>query len=272
MSDTSPQDFTGPESNNLVTDPAGVPVGSGDGVQPSQEPENPFLANIPAEDKEVVAKYIKQWDANVTRRFQEIHGQYKPYKDLGDVETLSKAQQLYTYLQDQNNLKGFYERLHGTFGQQQDQQPNGQGLGDTDDPILQAMEQRFSHLQSELQQRDQILNAVAQHIIQQNQGQVQQQEDQQLEQYLGALKTEFGDFDEEFVLVKMSAGVNGAEAVQQWKQKVQQTVNQNSTQLPRQPVLSGAGGSPPQGRKPVDLTSAETKALVASVLEQANTQ
>ena len=60
---------------------------------------SPFLAKIPPQDSAVVARYIKDWDAGVTKKFQEYSGKLKPYQQYGTPEEIQK------YYNLANNLR-----------------------------------------------------------------------------------------------------------------------------------------------------------------------
>lgn len=235
--------------------------------------DHPFLQNIPEEDRPVVAKHLKSWDANVQRRFAAIHSQYEPYKNLGDVEGIQRAQALYNAFQA--NPQAIYQRLHEAFGQQQQQQ---QQPGSTDQsleeyqPIIQYLGQQLTPFQTQMQHQQQVLQALANVIISQNKGAQEQREDAELEQYMANLHTEFGDFDDQYVLTLMQGGIDPEAAVQTFKATVQQHVNKTKAPGAGAPVLNGQGPPPGQMRSVTDLSNKETRDLVASVLQRANEQ
>lgn len=265
----SPNDNVGQESSTPV----------GENNQPQGESYNhPFLDNIPDEEKPIVGKYIKSWDAGVQRRFMELHQQFDPYKQLGDLETLQKAQQFYDYFQ--RNPQDVYQRLQVAFSQQQQQQnpqlqQNGQGLnGYPEDvaPYFQQFDQRFNQFQQFQSQTTQVLEALANYVMQGQQEKVHAQEDAELNRYMGFLKDEFGDFDEEYVLSLMHTGISGEQAVQRYQQAIQSQVNNMRAPEMGAPVLSGGGGTPPSAKSVTDLDRHETRNLVANVLAQAAQQ
>src|SRR5436190_20090017 len=75
-----------------------------DSLAEQQQPDgpgtlaSPFLKNVNPSDRPVLERYLKDWDANVTRRFMSIHDQYRPYKDLGDLDTIQSAMAVYNLL------------------------------------------------------------------------------------------------------------------------------------------------------------------------------
>lgn len=232
-----------------------------------------FLSRIPEADREIVGKYVSQWDAGVTRRFQELHGKYKPYEELGDIESLQKAREIYTILDEEPER--LYNALADIFGNQQQGQQNGvesqqqqNGTGQESDPFQGAIQE----LQGRFDEQTKVLEAVAQYILQQQQVTQQSQEDSELDQYVGLLKQEFGEFDEDYVLTKMFHGMSGEDAVQSWNNLIQNQVNQASQSTANLPaILSNSGGSAVPVTKTQNLGSIPSKdvrALVADVLAQ----
>lgn len=278
------------EPNGTVDDNTGqgtettTPVGVGENGSQPTETTNPFLAAVDEADRAIVQKYIDKWDANVTRRMTEQARQFEPYRNLGDVEQLQRAVQLYEYFQQ--NPQDIYQRLHAAYGQQQQQQfqqgqqfglqQNGQGLDASQipeefAPYFQQFDQRFGQFDQRFNQFQQqtasVLEALANHVLAERRTQAERQQDEELDKYLGLLKTEFGEFDEEYVLTKMQAGMSGDQAVQAWNKLVQERINAQRTPPPG-PTLNGGGGTPPTGKNVAELSRDETRQLVASVLER----
>lgn len=232
-----------------------------------------FLNRIPEADREIVGKYVNQWDAGVTRRFQELHGKYKPYEELGDFETLQKAKEIYSILdEDPERLYNALGEVYG-YGQQQNGAEGQQqqiGTEEEDSPFQGALQE----LQGRFDEQTKVLEAVAQYILNQNQQTQEQSEDQQLTEYMGLLKEEFGEFDEDYVLTKMYHGMSGEDAVQSWSQLLQNQVNQANQSTANLPhILSNAGGSAvPVGetQKLGSIPSRDIQNLVADVLAQAH--
>lgn len=233
---------------------------------------NPFLSNIPEADKPIVAKYIKDWDAGVTKKFQEIHSQYQPYKELGaPVEDLQTAYNIYQQLN--SDPKAFYEALADALGDELEQGQQGTTPQQVQqNPAFQGLPPEF---QAEFQQTRKAVEAMAQYILdQQNQTQ-QQREDQELDSYLSQLKEKHGEFDEEFVLTKMyTSNMDGEQAIQAWKESLQNWVNQSGGQQQSngfKPLTNRGGGSVPmdEDKKVTELSRKETKSLVADIMRQA---
>ncbi len=249
---------------------------------PAQQEAEPVLSDFaqgvlkditdPAE-RAIMAKYLPSWDAGVTRRFQQVQSTYAPIQPLLEdgltVDDLEVASKLYLMLdQDpQGVIDMLTQSLGGAGGsgpgQQQQTPPLGSDL--VDQPTVQLppeMQQQFQQIQQFMEH--QALQAQQQELLL-----TAQQEDEALDQYLGLLRQEKGvDFDEDFVLAKMAAGVDGAEAVDAYI-KLTGGVQQQATPAPAAPpVLSGGPAS--VGTAPVTAASdAERKALVTQMLAQA---
>lgn len=225
---------------------------------------NPFLKNVNPADRPVLERYLKDWDANVTRRFQAIHDQYRPYKNLGDVETIQSAMSVYNMLG--SDPMQIYRLLETELAEELSQQ----GSGQQPQPVVQQGEggphEVWGNLPpaavEKLGQFEQLLTAIAQRLIDGDQQKKKADDDAHLESTLERLRSQFGEFDEEYVLSKMFRGMKPEEAVQAYKQFVTSVVSQQNRR-PAPNVLTGAG-TIPSGQQPANRD--ERKATFADML------
>lgn len=227
--------------------------------QQQQEPgyANDFLSRVPEADREVVGKYIKDWDAGVTRRFQDVHAQYEPYKQLGDYETLTQYKAVYEYLK--NNPQKVYQTLRETFEQQEQEQPEEE-YGELPPAVVEKLRM--------MDQQGQLLQALAERVIGMNNATQEAQEDQELDRYMNWLSSQYGVFDEDYVLAKMQTGMDGVKAVEEFQQKY-------GGQQSRQPftVLSGGGAVGQQGNfNPAKASGSDVRGVVGEMLRLAQQQ
>lgn len=248
-----------------------VNVETSEGQETGAETETPsysqhaqmYLDELPEAARAELAPFVQKWDAGVTRKFQELQSQVKGYADLGNVEELQAAKQITHMLR--TDPKRIYDLLHQQYGKQQVIQgaagpaKGDQGLGAAKpDP----------QLQGQLAQLSKLVETMALRTVNQDKLTAQQQEDQELESYLGLLKKELGDFDEDYVLVKMSAGMSGEDAVRSYRALVGTNTNVPTTRLPS--VLSGGGASGVANKQVTALSRDETQELIASIMGKAN--
>ena len=239
-----------------------------------------FLESI--EDEELRTRLepqVKKWDAGVTRKFQELHSRLKPYEELGEYERLNEAAQLYEILNDRP--EDLYKALEQSLGKQnvqQGQPGQSQGQNTGRSPQKQAGEnqgisqQQYAQLppdvKNQLDQHNQIITTLAEHYISQERTSQQTKEDKELDDYLGNLKVEFGEFDEEYVLGKMAAGADGAKAVKQYQKSLSKyAAKQQNNSAPK--ILSGGGQVQQDTVNVGEISSKETKDLVAGLIAQA---
>lgn len=279
-----------PETGKQYPIPAGgsdnepAPEGQPEGTETEEDPPDPvgneqeeeeeeidyshakqFLEGI--EDPEVLRQldpYVRKWDAGVTRRFQELHSQLRPYQELGDPDTLNQAAQLYQIMQQ--DPKRVYEALKQAFDKEQQK-------GEASDPQQQQQQaEQTGGLPPDVQERFDKLEKVATWLASQyqtnQQKTQQQQEDEALEEYLGNLKTEFGDFNEKFVLSQMMAGMSGEDAVKEYQKLLKDASKQATPNAPQ--VLSGGGSVAREPIEPGKLSNKDTQALVAQLMEQSD--
>lgn len=260
------------------SNPGGESEGSSGGGQPSQggglsDFGNPFLNEVDPAHKAIVEPYLKKWDGAVTQKFQELHAQYDPYKQLGDVDQLQQAmfisqllendpQQVFNFLAQELGVQ-----IDGAQGPgQQQQQSNEFEIPEEFGDLPPAFVQQFM-------QQQQALEAIASLMLGQQQSAQEQAEDAELDQLMTSLQEQFGDFDEEYVLAKMLTGMNPQQAVQAYHQAVQNALNQRGGGGPQFPVLGGGGVTPQTNSKNVtELSRGQTKDLVAQVLAMSNQQ
>lgn len=248
--------------------------GNGEGQGQQAQPDaaqglaEGFLGRIDPAHRTIVEPYVKQWDAGVTRRFQELHGQLQPYQELGDPEMLSQAAQLYEMIDtDPERVVQLIQEALGQGDQQSaglDTQQAPQGLEQGDQGQTPGLPPEITQQLNTMQQ---VLEALAQRTLDGDTQQQEQQEDQQLDQYFGLLQQEFGEFDEDFVIAKMMAGMDGEQAVQAYQNAIQGQVNKRGQGAPNvPPILSGGGSVPAETQRISQASNKEVKSLIANIL------
>lgn len=268
-------------------DPEGT-AGAPDGGQAPSEPpggnsfDHPFLQEIPEEHRETFAPYVQKWDANTTRKFQELHSQYDPYKDFVenqiDPGALTQAYQLYELLNTEpQTLWASLNQIAQQEGWMNGQQglPGTGELGGEDDPfqgLPPALKQQWDAREAQIQQLTQFAEIAAGKLLSQEEQVEQRQADQELESNLQNWHKEFGDFDDAYVMKELAIGANIEQAVASYKNFVQTLMQQQElagrgpgAAAPR--VLAGGGVIPGSG---TDITKASNKdvtSLVASFLD-----
>jgi hypothetical protein len=237
---------------------------------------NPYLASIPEVDRNVVAKYIKGWQGQVTQRFQALHDQYRPFKDLGDPEELSRARALYDLMNDRpedvfnvlvqnaNEIPEIAQALQ-QLGQQQQQQYGPQQNGTFQNPWADdGIPDEFANM---FIQQQQVLAALADKVMGYDSNRQEEQEAAQLDSVLEGLHSRYGDFDEDHVLLRMYQGMDPDSAVQDWGESIQQAINSRQSAKPPPMVLGGNGSVPHGGVDPSKLGDADRRKYIAQQLQ-----
>lgn len=235
---------------------------------PLQDFVDGLLAEVPEELRPQFEPYVKKWDAGVTRRFQDIHNQYKPYKELGEVDELQQAKEIYEMLRDDP------QRVYGLLAEHLGVS-TGQGtLPGVESPSSSETAGLPPEYLQKLNQLEQIVNPLAEYILEQQRQSRQAEEDRQLDEYLGLLRQEYGDFDEDWVLTKVSQGMEIDAAVKAWHSKVEEIrrAGQPEQQQIPFPVLGGEGSAPVGGPNVTQLGTKDVKDLVAGLVQQAQAQ
>lgn len=250
---------------------------AGNQQQQSTESEtwgSEFLASLDEAQRKSMEPLISKWDAGVTRRFQELQTRYAPLQPLlesgVEMADIQNALQIYTLLDTNPNY--LYQLLKSEL------ESGEGGEGVQGQSGLESMEEYElpPQVRQELDQLRQVVEVLAQNTLDQRSYQSQAEEDDALDQYLDLLKTEKGDFDEQYVLSRMASGMDGAAAVDAWNSTLQgffQKAGQGNgappvpgSNLP--PVLSG-GGVPVTVDNISTAKDGDVKDMVARMLEQA---
>ena len=260
---------------------------TGTGNEPPYAKE---LATLPEDVRPLVEPIFKNWDAQVTKRFQESQSPLEPWKEI--VESyepgvVGEALQLAQLLEA--DPKALYDLMAQTYNFEQATPPNntngnqGQQPPDStedDDPYA----ERFSKVESALEQLANIL------VNNQNQATVKEQTEL-LDNTMSSLKEKYGDFDEDYILNRLALGdepdvaiqsynnaiVNGLKARGMSEDQITAFMNANGAnnggnQTPAPIVTSTAGGTPSVtdgGKKPGEMSKGEVTDLVTQMLRQA---
>lgn len=245
-----------------------APSDGGGAAAPADTPQNSplyeeFVSQIPKEQLPLIQPHLDKFGPKLNEIHQQLD-QYSMYEGV-DPEQAQQAFELYNYFLE--SPQEVYEALRQQYGDEiadevtdQMQQQSDQDQGQQTDP-------QYQQLQQQLQQQQQMVEQMAQIMIQQQQSQQQQQEDSELETYLDSLKQQHGEFDEEYVLLKMSQGMDGDKAVQAYQKLAK------SNAMPQtSPTLSGGGVIPQESLDVTKLQSKDVKNLVASALQRSLAQ
>ena len=276
-----------------MSQPVTEPPVQGDPQNPTDPPQQPtsqeenrapyadYLEKLPETVRPLVEPTFKEWDASVTQRFQELHSQQEPWKEIvGEYQPddVVGALQVAGILQSdpQYFLKAFAEAYPdivkdaladfnpGQGGNQPTDPNDEQGLGDLDpnDPVakqLKALQDQIAELTGTFQSREE----------QEEQAAAQQY----LDQVLSQLHEEHGEFDDTFILSQLAyANRTPEQAIQAWKETIGKYASPQQTPTPPPPVIPSNGGVPSTQIVPEELDRSGTKNLVAQLLEAANQQ
>lgn len=227
---------------------------------------SPFLAAIPEQDRRIVEKYIKDWDSGVTKKFQSIHDQYAPYKDLGEIDRIQKAMEIVGILEEDPQL--FYENLAQLL-EQSGEDMSFDNENEVDPPVSPPV------AGSEIDPRDaQIadLKAAVENLtgkFQANEAsRTEQQQIAELDSYIKNLHNTHGEFDEDWVLLQISRGTDPEEAIKSWNSMIEDRVSSSRKKAPPN-IISGQGSIPGGQVDPSKFTPAQRKEYVAAMLSAA---
>ncbi len=242
-------------------------TGGSDSINPAW---NDLLEVVPSQLHSLVTPYLQKWDKNYQEGINKVHSQYEPYKSYIDNEIqpgqIDYALQLMQAIESRpaEVIKALQEWSGTSVEEPPTTEQQGQS-GDTEIPAEWLNHPEFKRMQD-------MVDQMAQLMVQQNQASQVNQEDAALEAELEKLHKEHGDFDEEWVLTRAANNPNISfdKHVTAYKEFVNGIIA--NTRKPGPKVLSAGGVAPDSQVDTKTLDSKGRRDLVAQMLAAAAQQ
>lgn len=254
-----PEDGQGTEESEAV---ANSQEDSG-GLNPAW---NDLMGIIPTQLHSQVTPHLQKWDQNYQTGINKVHSQYEAYKPY--LENQIAPDQINYALQLMNAIEQRPQEVLTALQQymgieQQQPQEDEQGQEEIPSDFL-------NHPQ--FKQMNEMVNAMAQLMVQQNQTSQQAAEDQALETELSSLKEQHGEFDEDWVLSKALANPKTSleDIVKSYHEFVNGVIANQRKPGPN--VMSPGGQAPNNQINPKELDDKSRRNLVVQMLEAAAQQ
>lgn len=244
-------------ANSAVAEPEGT------GINPAW---NELLEVVPSQLHSLVTPHLTKWDQNYQNSLQQVHSQYAPYKPFVENQVApDQIEYAMSVMQAiENNPREVLQALQAYIGEDDEQGQEEQVVGDSETP------EWMQH--PEWQKTQQMVQTMAQLLVQQREEEARTQADQEVAQELSDAREKHGEFDEEWVLTKLMNNPkmkleDAVIAYHQFEQGVLSKARQPG------PKVLGAGGSTPnQELNPKNLGDKERRNLVANLLQQSASQ
>lgn len=243
-----------------------------EGQEEAQEVERPaghpawqeILDQIPAELHDKVIPTLQNWDAGVSRRFQKIHDEYAPYKDLEvDPDDIKEAMDVYSALT--SDPRATWEAIGRVYGLSPQGSPAE--ASEEDDFDYDELPASVRKKLSQLDEHDMVLKGMAAQLQAQKEAEEEAEEDAALEEYLEELHEEYGEFDDDYIIGLIASGVDGDEAVERFQSLVNQFAPKQDTSRNTPRVMSSGGGVPTgEAINVTGMSNQDTQSLVAEIL------
>lgn len=263
--------------------------GSNGEAEVSQEPgedlglASPFLSNIPPSDRAVVGRYIKDWDAQVTKKFQSYAERVKPYEALGAVDEITPYVNFARNFQRDPEavFRLMWNGLQEQYGDQFDSELarilqlemeeamsdeyDGQEYGDQGQQMPDPNEAFQQNVSEELGNFRQFMEEY-------QQNQLRAEEEKQLDGVLNAMHQHYGEFDDDWILQRISVHGNVQKAFEEWKGMLSKFNGGQGTPRQAPKIMGGQGGVPSNNVDPSKLRGKDRRSMVANLLEAAQEQ
>lgn len=288
---TSPATDGGTSAEGAVTGDQGVQPAGGAPQDGQGAPDagtqhgmyDKYLAAIPKGLHGTVTEAFKTWDADVTKRSQEQQSRYAPYQSLidsgSDPQQLQAAQEFMAWMQE--DPKAALALAAETFGVDFAGNPtDGQGEPDQAQtagegtPAGGEIPPWFAEHQKSFQAQQQLVETMAQALVQQHQGQQMEQTVGELETHLRSAATAAQvDLDnpqaQDYILSRMAMTPDSvppekaaADAVKAWTD-LTGAIRGSAASAGVPPVMGAGGGMPTQQVDPATLSTADRRKQVA---------
>lgn len=185
-----------------------------------------ILDKLPESLHSVIKPTLQKWDEGVNKRFAEIHAKYDPYKELVensvDPDLIRTGINLAVRFQNEPEVvvQQAIEAFElGYVTQDQYEQALNQNDSSSYDPDDSEIlnDPRFK-------QMEELVSSMKDRLDKDEQERLQASEQSKLDKTLEKLKEEHGDFDTMFVMTMIANGMDGATAVKQYQDTIDQAV------------------------------------------------
>jgi hypothetical protein len=241
-----------------------------------------YLSNIPQSLHSAVIPAFQQWDKDMAAKLGQVQQQYAPFQSLldggKDPQRITAANQLLDMIEE--NPAAALSELASHFGVDfgGDEGDGGQGEGELGSPDEGAedLPQWAQEMMQGHQQNSELLDLVAQKIVQDGQEAELQSAVDDLESQLSPLLQQAGipfegdqaDTDAlDFVFAQLTNGASPQDAVSKWTAFKAKLGGMQASQGAPQ-VLPGGGGLPTQQVDPKTLSQKDRRALAVQRIRQ----
>jgi hypothetical protein len=232
--------------------------------QPTPPGDVPLYEGLGSEWNDIVGAFPEDKRAELAPKLKERISSYEvlePWKDFHSKgikpEQVNNALNLYNFIE--TNPRDVYEAIGQSLNitpAQAEKVVEQLEDADQDDPRIAALQQQVETLA-------QITLAERQQSTQQK---LAAEQDAKIEAEINAVKQKYGDIDEEEILMRMAhKDISADEAAQEYLGKVSEIQKRRPAPF----VLGGGGTVPNKQIDPTKLSSADTKSVVAQMMEHA---
>lgn len=242
--------------------------------EPVEDLVNPFLANVPAQDRAIVGRYIKEWDSGAQKKFREYVERLKPYETIGKPEEVTRAVNFSKNFManPEQAFKLLWNGLQEQYGD--DFEGNLRRILEIEEAMNDELEYEGGEgfESEELDPRDIEIQNLKSEVERLSTGwdefqssQQTAEEMKQLDSVIQAMHTKYGDFDETYIVTRLAEHGSVDQAFKDWQKMIGQ-YGGSPRQVPPK-VMGGQGGVPQERIQTEKLRNKDRRAAVAAMLE-----
>lgn len=251
----------------------GIEVGGGDagntGVDPGPQlsPQGQqFISSIPEDHREIVGRYLPQWDAGFQKYAGGVNQQLKQYSELGEFDNIKQAVEFQQqFLNDPRSIVDWLFQNREDIEQLKDWQWNHQAPNPQEQAEKPPWLEHLNPVQEKVGQMEKVLALIAENLQSEQQSKAAAEADAALDRDIKQAQAKYGNFDIPTVLdIALSRRVSIDEAVQTFNGLAEQIMSQRAAK--QAPITLGATSQPQLAKPATEMSGDERRQALAAFL------
>lgn len=255
------------EGEGTGIETGGGDAGAGNDPGPQLSPQGQqFISSIPEDHREIVGRYLPQWDAGFQKYAGGVNNQLKQYSELGEFDSIKQAVEFQNqFLNDPRSIVDWLFQNRESIEQLKDWQWNHQAPNPQDPAETPPWLEHLNPVQEKVGQMEKVLALIAENMQTEQQSKAAKEADAALERDLQQATAKYGNFDVPTVLdIALSRRVSIDEAVQAYNQLAESIMSQRAAK--QAPITLGATSQPQLAKPATEMSGDERRAALAAFL------
>ncbi len=249
-------DFGGGDAGNTEGDPG--PQLSSQGQQ--------FLGSIPEDHREVVSKYLPQWDAGFQKYAGGVNNQLKQYSELGEFDNIKQAVEFQNqFLNDPRSIVDWLFNNRENIESLKEWSWNHSAPDPKDQAETPPWMEHLAPVNEKVGQMEKVLALIAENMQSERQSVAEKEADAALERDLQLATQKHGNFDVSTVLdIALSRRVSIDEAAGIYNNLANSIMQQRAAK--QAPITLGSTSQPQLAKPATEMSGEERRQTLAAFI------